>query len=157
LTPLRDHSNEEDDGMVTTVKEKIKQSQPLDEEEQALAAGNGLLVFSSPPAWPPPDTGPSASALRPVFPSRFLLAALRDARLRVRAPFDVALSTENDDFIMEAVEISEFGFGKNPSEAIIDLQRAITELYFTLEKEQSRLGSDLQKTWRTLQEKTTKR
>ncbi|MBI4339416.1 MAG: hypothetical protein HY680_05635 [Chloroflexi bacterium] len=143
--------------MVTFIKEKIKQSQPLDEEEQARAAGDGLLVFPSLPAWPPPGTKSSASALRPVFPSRFLLAALRDARLRVRAPFGVALSTENDDVIAEAPEFNEFGFGKNSSDALADLQRAITELYLTLEKEEGRLGPDLLQTWQRLQDHIAKR
>ncbi len=80
---------------------------------------------------------------RPESPARFLLGTLRDGRLRVRSPISVNLTTENDDFVAEADELDEFGFGKNPSEAIADLQKAIVELYFTLEMEAARLGPDL--------------
>ena len=85
-------------------------------------------------------------------PAQLLLGALRDGRLRVRSPIAVELTTENQDFIAEAVGLDEFGFGKNPSEAVADLQHAIAELYFTLDREQGRLGPDLMGIWSTLQQ-----
>ena len=81
------------------------------------------------------------------------LETLSDARLRVRQPFQVALTTENDDFVAEAVEIDEFGFGKNPSAAVRDLQRTIVELYFTLKSEAHRLGPDLERVLHVLESK----
>lgn len=78
---------------------------------------------------------------------------MRDGRLYVRSPIKVELSQEKQHTVAEAVEFDEFGFGENISEALIDLQHAIVELYFTMEKEQARLGSDLQKVWTKLQEK----
>lgn len=90
-------------------------------------------------------------------PDNILLGALRDGRLRVVSPIKVKLTYEGKHTIAEADEIDEFGFGENISEAIADLQRAIAELYFTLDKEQGRLGVDLQRIWGVLQEKIIKR
>ena len=89
----------------------------------------------------------------PAFPRKVQLGTVRDGRLYVRSPIKVKLSQEKQQAIAEAVEFNEFGFGENISEALIDLQRAIVELYFTMEKEQACLGSDLQKVWTKLQEK----
>ena len=89
-------------------------------------------------------------------PGEFLLGALRDGRLRVRHPISVVMTAENDDYIAEAKEVSEFGFGKDPSEALVDLQHAIAELYFTLEQEHERLGPDLLTVWAALQLKMEK-
>lgn len=103
---------------------------------------------------------PDDSWLSPPFnrlPNHIKLGALRDGRLRVISPISVDLSTEELQVIAEAVELNEFGFGGNPSEAIMDLQHAIAELYFTLEEEQDRLGTDLQQIWDRLQQKICKR
>jgi hypothetical protein len=86
-----------------------------------------------------------------------LLGSLRDGRLNVRSPITVRLSVENEDIIAEAAPFNEFGFGKNFSEALADLQRAIAELYFTLETEQGHMSDDLQGVWRALQRTITKR
>ena len=87
-----------------------------------------------------------------VVPDQILLGSLRDPRLRVQAPILVKFTKENQHFIAEAVGLDEFGFGSNSSEALADLQRAIAELYFTLERELDRLGADLQQVWAKLQE-----
>ena len=86
-----------------------------------------------------------------------LLGSLRDGRLRVYSPIKVTFAREGTHAIAEAVDINEFGFGANPSEALADLQNAIAELYLTLEVEQNRLGDDLQSVWAVLQEKIYKR
>lgn len=92
-----------------------------------------------------------------VVPDEILLGSLRDARLRVRSPLQVRFAKEGQHVIAEAVGLGEFGFGKNPSEALVDLQRAVVELYLTLEQEQDRLGPDLQRTWLKLQEMVIRR
>lgn len=89
-------------------------------------------------------------------PAELLLGALRNRRLRVRSAISVTMTTENDDYIAEAKEVSEFGFGKNPSDALVDLQLAIAELYFSLERDFERLGPDLLSVWDTLQLKVEK-
>jgi len=95
--------------------------------------------------------------LAPAIPSEALLGSLRDGRLRVHSPIKIKFTKEDKHIIAEAVELNEFGFGENTSEALIDLQRTIAELYLTLEKEQGRLGRDLQNVWAILQEKIYKR
>lgn len=94
--------------------------------------------------------------LAPAIPSEALLGSLRDGRLRVHSPIKIKFTMEDKHIIAEAVELNEFGFGENPSEAIADLQRAIAELYLTLEEEQNRLGRDLQGVWAILQKKIHK-
>ena len=94
--------------------------------------------------------------LAPAIPSEVLLGCLRDGRLHVHSPIKVKFATEGKHIIAEAVELNEFGFGENPSAALIDLQRAIAELYFTLEEEQDHLGKDLQNVWAEIQEKIRK-
>lgn len=94
--------------------------------------------------------------LAPAIPSEALLGSLRDGRLRVHLPIRIKFTKEDKHIIVEAVELNEFGFGENPSEALANLQRAIAELYLTLEKEQDRLGTDLQSVWAILQEKIRK-
>lgn len=90
-------------------------------------------------------------------PEEILLGSLRDGRLRVISPLQVKFTCEDKHTIAEAIELDEFGFGENVSEAIADLQRTVAELYFTLEKEQGRLGVDLQRIWNILQKKILKR
>lgn len=97
-----------------------------------------------------------ASLLRPAVPPDILLGSLRDGRLKVVSPITVKLAVEDRHIIAEAVEFNEFGFGNNPSEAVSDLQRAIAELYLTLEQEQNRLGPDLQRVWEKLGQKIQK-
>lgn len=102
----------------------------------------------------PPDY--AAMDWPPAIPHEVLLGFVRDGRLRVQSPITVKLTQEGQNIIAEAVEFNEFGFGENPSEALIDLQHAIAELYFTLDKEYDRLGSDLQRVWAKLQKKIRK-
>lgn len=89
--------------------------------------------------------------LIPVLPEQTLLGSLRDGRLRVKIPIRIKFAREDKHIIAEAVDLNEYGFGANLSEAIRDLQRAIVELYLTLEQDQHRLGPDLQQVWAALQ------
>lgn len=93
----------------------------------------------------------------PVLPDHILLGTLLDGRLRVQSPITVKITKEEQHIIAEAVELDEFGFGTNLSDALRDLQRAIVELYFTLEEGKDRLGPDLQRVWTTLQYKLLRR
>lgn len=86
-----------------------------------------------------------------------LLGTVRDGRIRIVDPFKVIFVRDDDQIVAEATEINEFGFGNDFSEALLDLQRTISELYFTLAEEQDRLGPDLQNIWAILQQKISKR
>ena len=78
------------------------------------------------------------------------LEQLDDDRLRVVEPISVRKTTEAGQFVLEAPEINEFGYGDTLPEALADLQAAIAELYFTLDADKERLGSDLQAVHATL-------
>ena len=140
--------------MVTSIKiEQI--DQPQAEFEADTHPSNERPIYLKPvtPMGVIPVEKVGVADLGPAFEESTLLGTLNDARLRVRQPFQVTMSTENDDFIAEAVEIDEFGFGKNPSAAVRDLQLTIVELYFTLKSEAHRLGPDLKRVFHVLESK----
>jgi len=114
---------------------------PVDNEARALESYAGWVIQVEPAVVTP--VGPPA-------PKPILLGSLEDARLQVVEPIQVSFATEHGQFIAEAAEINEFGFGRNPSEALRDLEKAIVELYVTLEMERERLGQDLGRTWALL-------
>lgn len=93
----------------------------------------------------------------PVLPDRILLGTLLDGRLQVQSPIIVKFTKEDQRIVAEATELDEFGFGATLSDALRDLQRAIVELYFTLEEGKDRLGPDLQRVWTTLQHQLVRR
>lgn len=112
------------------------------------------------PAWVPfvPPAGlVSIVGARVTIPDRILIGSLHDGRLRVQIPIAVKFSSEEEHVIAEAEEFNEFGFGTNPSEALRDLQRALAELYFTLEQEGHRLGPDLARAWARLRPAISRR
>lgn len=86
-----------------------------------------------------------------LLPVRLRLGTLRDARLRLLAPLDVAISEEGGQIVAEVESLNEYGWGENLGDAVADLQRAIAELYYSLEADRDRLGADLQRTWETLE------
>lgn len=95
--------------------------------------------------------------LVPIIPTSalkdFYLGTVRDARLRVVSPLHVTLASEEGNIRAEATEIDEFGFGGSYADALSDLQRAIAELYLSLEDAKDRLGPDLERVWQVLQAK----
>ena len=98
---------------------------------------------------------PAADSTRDIpqtIPSTILIGSLRDARLRVISPIKVKVINDSGHFILEATDLNEFGYGSNLSDAAIDLQHTIAELYFSLEADADRLGVDLQQTLQRLQE-----
>lgn len=127
----------------------IQDIQWFEEEEEGELHGSPLELLSE-------FLVPATDLRIEPTPTHMLLGTLGDGRLRVRSPFMVTLTTENQDYIAEVEELSEFGFGYNPTEAIADVRRAIAELYFTLEREQDRLGPDLIAVWGTLSGKVEK-
>ena len=81
-------------------------------------------------------------------PTEIMIGSLRDGRLRVMQPIRVKFSKDGAGFIAEAIDLNEFGFGGNQSEAVVDLQHVIAELYFSLRDEWNRLGPDLRRVWK---------
>lgn len=154
MTPLLGASPERRETMVTEVTE-IKQFEapPVEQrDDEPVAHRREFIEIRVLPELIPIEHIRSAS-LGPAVPSELLLGTLGDGRLRVRMPIAVRLETEAEHVIAQAVELNEFGFGQNLSEALADLQRAVVELYFTLKNEQGRLGPDLELVWAKLREK----
>jgi hypothetical protein len=87
------------------------------------------------------------------LPLDFGLGTLGDGRFRVLRPLRVQISTENEDYIANASDIDEFGYGSSRAEAIRDLQRTIVALYLSLEADEERLGPDLRRILQALRER----
>ncbi len=118
----------------------------LSEEERRItdqAVRQSLFTIPEIPAWD------SYSDPKPVhaLPDKMSIGRLRHVELRIIQPIEVRFSTEDALTIAEAPEFNETGFGGNRSEALVDLQFAIAELYFELKAEQHDLGSDLKTVW----------
>lgn len=125
--------------------------------EQLPMGRIGDEELSHRPWFHPPQPGQVTWAGQAAAPDVMLLGTLRDGRLKVLSPIEVRFTTEADQVVAEAIELAEFGFGGNRSEALDDLQHAITELYFSLKGERDRLGRDLLNVWGTLQVKVKER
>ena len=115
---------------------------PIEEEVQAYSDGMTSLTQ---------DETINADQ-PPIIPVEILIGSLRDGSLRVVAPLRVKVSREDTGFVLEAVDLNEFGFGDNLSEAIVDIQYTIAELYYSLQAEPQCLGPDLQKVWKELRQ-----
>lgn len=113
---------------------------------------------SQPPAAEHVQLDASSAEPAPLpMPHHVRLGFLADARFRILLPFEVHLISEHESTVAEAVEVDEFGYGGNSAEAIRDLQRTLVELYESLDHDQARLGPDLDRVWRVLQEKLARR
>src|SRR5262245_53541082 len=112
----------------STVLEFPKPQAPESEDEGKAATVDAKIE----PARVIPEEYVAADLPHRV-PLELLIGALRDRRLRVTSPIHVKVTVENGHFILEAIGIDEFGYGDNLSEATVDLQRTLAELYFTLE------------------------
>lgn len=58
--------------------------------------------------------------------------ALPDRRLRFKQPLNVRLYKDNGTYIAQCVEIEQFGYGGDSSEALDDLGKTLSEMYFYL-------------------------
>ena len=138
----------------TEIRELNRQSEDheiLPVAPRMVQLGGSVVEASSSPG----EIGPLVGEAR-LTPEGFTLGSLRDGRLRVVEPIEVTQMMEGEKYVVEALNLNEFGFGDNPSEAIADLQAAIAELYFTLEAEQHRLGPDLAAVWGEVSRKVRK-
>jgi len=81
-----------------------------------------------------------------------LFAPSVDVRIKIRKPFLVHLASEGGGVSARVEEINEFGYGSNRGEALDDLGKTISELYFSLSTERDRLSDDLAGTLRILEE-----
>ena len=76
-------------------------------------------------------------------PKTIVIGSLLDDRLRMTADVSVDLEVEGGDYIANFEGIQEFGYGLSALEAVDDLRKTLSELYWSL-NEEGELGSDLQ-------------
>ena len=70
--------------------------------------------------------------------------------LRTVAPFEVCFETTEDGYAAVVQDLDEYGLGNTQAEALSDLGHTLQELYFSLERDQARLSSDLLSLWTRL-------
>lgn len=93
-----------------------------------------------------PDSISVGSELPPKaleLPDPLLFAGQLDARLKIKEPFAVKLSRSKEGVTAYVAEIEEFGYGSSTGEALWDLSRTISELYFSLKADAAKLSADL--------------
>ena len=122
----------------------LKIGESLDEE--GMASPDSLRT-SEHPGWVPILRVQPTPLVR-----NMLLGALRDPRLRLKAPLPVEVNTENEYILVEYPAWGVMGYGTHLSAALIDLQQTITELFFTLKEDEDNLGGDLPGVWANIQQ-----
>lgn len=78
-----------------------------------------------------------------------VIGSLLDDRLRMTADVKVDLEREAEHYIANFEGVQEFGYGLSPLEAVDDLRKTLSELYWSL-NEDGELGPDLEKVRNTL-------
>ena len=86
----------------------------------------------------------------PATPSLIEVGCFFDDRLRLLRSIVVNIMKEGDSYIAYSNKFEEYGYGDNAVDALDDLRQSISELYWTLKKEQKRLGPAMVKLWNTL-------
>ena len=82
---------------------------------------------------------------RPLF-----LYSLRHPRLKLSSPIAVSLEDDGVQIIAAAYDLDVFGYGETEGEALDDLRRTITDLYFTLKDNAKALGPMPHRVWEYL-------
>ena len=75
-----------------------------------------------------------------------------DGRLKITKPFEVTVERSEGTVTAHVEEINEFGYGSNSSEALYDLGKTLSELYFSLKEDADWLSPDLHSVWLKLNE-----
>ena len=83
---------------------------------------------------------------------KLLFAPTIDGRLKITKPFEVTVERSEGTVTAHVEEINEFGYGSNSSEALYDLGKTLSELYFSLKDDADRLSPDLHSVWLKLNE-----
>jgi hypothetical protein len=89
---------------------------------------------------------------RSTVAEKLLFAPAIDGRLKINKPFEVTVERSGGTVTAHVEEIDEFGYGSNSSEALYDLGKTLSELYFSLKEDADRLSPDLHSVWLKLNE-----
>jgi hypothetical protein len=101
---------------------------------------------------PAPSDATSSSVDNIQWPLKIQFGGLLDQRLYFRVPLPVEVHREREIYVASSVEVGQFGYGSNSAEALDDLGKTLSEMYFYLEEaEQSgALGEPLAKQYGVL-------
>lgn len=99
----------------------------------------------------------TASLPATATPSILTLGSLHHPRLRLRAPLTLRIERENEHVTAWNHDLEEIGYGSTLVGAVEDFQRTVIELYESLQAEQERLGSDMARLWRKVQQHVDER
>jgi hypothetical protein len=77
--------------------------------------------------------------------------------LRTTAPFEVRFERTGDGYAAVVQDLDEYGLGDTQAKALIDLGNTLQELYFSLERDEARLSSDLLSLWTRLKSHVQRR
>ena len=83
-------------------------------------------------------------------PDNLLFGIIREPSLRLFKAIPLSIERKRKSVIARWIEIDEFGYGRNLSEAAEDFAKTVTELYLTLMDKQEHLSEDLKQVWTTL-------
>jgi hypothetical protein len=78
------------------------------------------------------------------------IVTLVDEKLILVKLLSINVEKEGEFFVAQCMLLEEFGYGYSKAEAVDDLKRTISELYWTLKGEQKRLGAHLNGIWNNL-------
>jgi len=85
-------------------------------------------------------------------PKSVLFAALAHPKLRLRKPIPLQVSVQEGHVVLNWDEADEFACGANTGEALDDFSKTLSGLYFDLNDPKIRLGENLEKVRRILDE-----
>jgi hypothetical protein len=108
--------------------------------------GKDILVRLGPRSVPyVVDTSEALAKIQelPDAERQIAFGLIRDPRLRIKKPIPVHLSVEGDTTVAAWSEAEEFGYGSSRAEAIEDFGRTITQLFWTLHREEKSLADNL--------------
>jgi hypothetical protein len=78
-------------------------------------------------------------------PKKILFGVIAHPRLRIKRPIRLEVSRKKGTVVAHCTDLNEFGCGVSMSDALDDFSKGIAELFFSLEQDSDRLGSDLAK------------
>lgn len=76
-----------------------------------------------------------------------LLYTLHHPSLKLKEPLSAYLETDPEGIVAYCYDVDVFGHGETESEALEDLRKTITDLYFELEGNKDNLGPYPEKIW----------
>jgi hypothetical protein len=89
-------------------------------------------------------------------PDKLFYAEALHPVLRTIVPFEVRFERTENGYAAVVHDLDEYGLGDTPDDALEDLGNTLQELYFSLERDESRLSGDLLSVWDRLKGHVTR-